>query len=302
MARHDHALQREALFAEHEAEAEGELAPAEPSPGSHLGMETYHLSARIRRVDPPHPSQSDSGDASLGSSAPPRHGRTVVNSDSIEGQAKAVIEEEEPGEPKITVTDTINPTLAYNATITHGGVAPGATEFGLTEWTANVSGFEALAASGAYAVTATINCPIEWEVHDLGRTNVASASDPALTRANYSTAASDLTPNMSSDGGRPPRTQFWARDLTERHEQFHAGDFKTRGQAAFNLAQTWVGTQTASSEDEAKRKVDAIPGRMRTYIVANYIPGAETRAYGDGAPSYATRAAAIAALVDSSHR
>ena len=273
-----------------------EAPQTQPAPSTtlHQSMATYRLSAKIRRVkQQPGASEYERRHPVSERYSPSYHGAGIASADSLEGEEKMEIEEEEGGEAKITITDAITPTLTYNATITAGAITPGGSEFGLTEWTANVSGLSVAAASSAYTVTATINCPIKWGVHDLGKTNIGSASDPALTNTNYPTAASDLTPDMSSDGGRPPRTTFWARDLTEKHEKFHAEEFKTYGQAAFDLANTWLGTQTASSEAQARTKVNAIPGRMRTNIVATYLPGAETRAYGDGAPSYRARAQAI---------
>lgn len=51
----------------------------------------------------------------------------------------------------------------------------------------------------------------------------------------------------SPGGGRPPRSKFWAKDLTEIHEQFHADDVKRLGPGAATSAVSWLSSQTAST-------------------------------------------------------
>ncbi|MFQ5418814.1 MAG: DUF4157 domain-containing protein, partial [Anaerolineae bacterium] len=282
--RNDKAQQEQA----HEADSTDTASHQSPSTAethsSHESVSTFRLTARIRRAETP----------IMNSERLTAHSEpSIVNSDSLPGE-EHVETEEKPEDPEemaqITITDKLTPALTYNATITHGGITPGAREFGLTNWTANVSGLNVKTVPSAFEVTATVNCPIKWEVHSLGRTDIDDSLSAAITKANYPTVASDLTPNMSSDGGRPPRTKFWAQDLTEQHEKYHADEFKTYGQASFTLAQTWLGTQTANSAAKAKELVKKIPGRMRTNLIATYVPNCETRAYGDGAPHYKKRA------------
>jgi len=99
---------------------------------------------------------------------------------------------------------------------------------------------------------------------------------------------------MASDNGRPPRTQFWAQDLTERHERFHANErANTYGRPAFEFAQTWLGTQTAADDAGVTTLVNQVPDKMRESYATSYTPGKESRAYGDGAPSYRARADAV---------
>jgi hypothetical protein len=49
---------------------------------------------------------------------------------------------------------------------------------------------------GTFTVSFTLENPITYNVTS-PKTSIASENDPALTNANYPTASSDLTPNMS---------------------------------------------------------------------------------------------------------
>jgi hypothetical protein len=205
---------------------------------------------------------------------------------------QSTVEEEGPGRVSISVTDAIEPALTYASAIAHGNPKLGAGEFGLTSWSANVLNPSATAntATKTFAVTADVDCPVVWEVHSRGKTNLPTATSPALHAGNWRTAVSDLTPDLSDDGGRPPRTMFWARDLTERHELYHARDFQRYGKPAFDLARTWLGKQTATTADEAVQLTRKVANQMAGTMRATYLPRAENRAYGDGAPEYVSRA------------
>jgi hypothetical protein len=147
-----------------------------------------------------------------------------------------------------------------------------------------------------YDVTATVENPITFNVSSGGRTNVASANDAALTHANFPTAASDLTPDMGDLNGRPPRTQFWAEDLTIIHERFHATEGSGFARTGVTNAQTWLNAQTATSIADVNALVAQVPGKViATRQAAMTFPGREQRAYAAGAPAYKARADAITA-------
>jgi hypothetical protein len=130
-------------------------------------------------------------------------------------------------------------------------------------------------------------------VQSLGRTDIAGDTDADITAANYNTVSTDLTPNMSSSGGRPPRTQFWANDLTQAHELFHANDVRGQGPGAATSAVSWISSQTATDVAGVQALVDQIPARVVRTIVAGMGEPAEVRAYGAGAGAYRTRANSI---------
>ena len=99
---------------------------------------------------------------------------------------------------------------------------------------------------------------------------------------------------MSDLNGRPPRTKFWAEDLTERHERFHALEDVGFGRDGVSLAEKWLNKQTAASVDEVKARVSQALDIVRTKVDNEMAPpGSEKRAYGDGAPRYLDRAKAI---------
>ena len=203
---------------------------------------------------------------------------------------------------EVELCDAITPWLSYQGTIAQGGNLP--TGFGVTRPGAmTVTGITVrkLPVIGWWYVSATVTQRIEWQVRAVtgpsGQVNVTSALDPAITAANWRTVMSDLTPDMSDLNGRPPRTQFWAKDLTEQHEAFHANDRKTRAPAALRLASNWLGTQQAADPAGVQALLQQVPGRMVATVAAGMtMPGKEERAYGDGAGAYSRRATAIWAL------
>ncbi len=221
---------------------------------------------------------------------------TLTSSDSASGGSATVeITEDEPGSVSLSMTDAMDSGLAFSSAISRGNPALGADDFGLTTWSAKMVG-PAVAADPVkkvFTVSGTVDCPIGWEIHGLGRKDVLDEKSPNIKRAGWPTAVSDLTPDMSDDNGRPPRTKFWAPDLTERHEKFHAGEFVTYGRAAFDLAAEWLKKQTANSDADALAVANRVPNQMVATIRTTYVPMAESRAYGDGAPSYKSRAEAI---------
>jgi hypothetical protein len=99
---------------------------------------------------------------------------------------------------------------------------------------------------------------------------------------------------MSDENGRPPRNQFWAQDLTIRHERFHAQeDFNFGGQGVTS-AQAWLNTKTAGNVAAARSLLNQVPGRVANTVATGMaFPGLEERAYGDGAQAYLARATAI---------
>jgi hypothetical protein len=194
-------------------------------------------------------------------------------------------------------TDTIAGTITYSSTINQAGVV---NPFGSTKWSVfNITGQKVTSAPGAFTATFTLENPITFNVTS-PKTSIADENDAALTNANYATAASDLTPNMAKQGGKPPRTQFWARDLTVKHERFHSDERQRLNKAGATQAQTWLSAQTAATVAEVEALIAQVPGRVITASQAavGTVDEKETRAYGDGAPSYKARADAIKAKGD----
>ena len=98
---------------------------------------------------------------------------------------------------------------------------------------------------------------------------------------------------MADLGGRPPRTKFWAQDLTIVHEQFHVTERRGFATIGVNDAQTWLNAQTASSAADVQALLAQVPAKVIATSDSKANPGKENRAYGAGAAAYATRANAI---------
>lgn len=204
-----------------------------------------------------------------------------------------------PALAQIEKTDAVNGAFTYSGTIARGGAAPSG--FGVTRsFSSRLTGVTITPNAGTFDVSATFEHPITYQVRSgtgpSGQVDIASDSDPDITAANYATVAADLTPNMSDLNGRPPRTQFWAEDLTLRHELVHANDDLANGPGAMATVTTWLNGQTATDAAGVQTLLNALPGRFATALLAALsTEDGERHAYGDGAPAYRARADAISA-------
>lgn len=195
---------------------------------------------------------------------------------------------------------SISSRLGHNEEVSESGAGPSG--FGVTRCSWSVrdvdvsSSFGTIFNRGTYTVTGTYHYDIAWRVRDSvgpnSEVDIASAADPDIKATNYQFVAKDLTPDMSDLGGRPPRDGYWAKDLTIRHELVHVRDYRRTGREGFRAAQRWLGRQTSTSASHVRDTL--IPqavtegGRvLRARMAAP--PGAEPRAYGDGAPVYTAR-------------
>jgi hypothetical protein len=195
-------------------------------------------------------------------------------------------------------TDAIASTLTYNPTITQAAGEP-ADSFGeTTPYDFSMSGITVTSSGGTYTVAATVDNPITYQVRTTtgpdGQADVDSDTDADIHSGNYTTVVSDLTPDMSDLNGRPPRTKFFAKDLTVRHERFHCTDGQTHAQSGVNLAQAWLNGKAAGSVGAVNTLLAQVPARViATRQAAMTYPGREERAYGDGVAAYRARANAI---------
>lgn len=189
--------------------------------------------------------------------------------------------------------DAIASKIRYSATVNKGG-APSA--FGVTRWgNFKITGIKVKLKNAVYKVGFKLKNPIVFNVASGGRENISSKNDADLTNANYPTASTDLTPRMGVQGGKPLRSQFWAKDLTLRHERFHSRERKRLNKAGAADAQTWLNTQVATTEEEVKTLIEQVPDKVieSSQAAVGSLDEKESRAYGDGAPSYQARADAI---------
>lgn len=141
-------------------------------------------------------------------------------------------------------------------------------------------------------------CPVS-------NTPIASANDPVINAGNYCLAIQDMTPDPA-DMMRSPRSTFYAPALTTRHENFHVSDWQawinTHGWPAFETATEGItvpfNCTILSTTDAANQQRATIQANHNTMIAnawSSFTPGAEVRAYADGAASYQALANAICA-------
>ena len=278
-------------------------APAE----TETRTSTIAVTAEIRRGDGPRPSGGDAARAGADHDAEGEHPDAPVDAGAVTAaltaQAAPVTEPEDgakvalpdlvtPQQLALPDTDSVAGTITYSPTINQSGTVD---PFGATTWANfNITGTTVTPGTGSFAAAFTLKNPITYNVSS-PKISIADENDAALTNANFGTAASDLTPNMSRQNGKPPRTQFWARDLTLKHERFHSDERSRLNRAGATQAQTWLSAQTAGSVADVQALIAQVPGRVITASQAavGTLDEKESRAYGDGAPSYQARADAI---------
>ncbi|HEY7340995.1 MAG TPA: hypothetical protein VH591_08950 [Ktedonobacterales bacterium] len=199
------------------------------------------------------------------------------------------------------MTDTINGNKLLFETLTTLEGEPGKNDFGLTTaYAPTISDISITNESSAYTVRGVLQSEIKMSVRTVfgpdGQTDLPYA---LLTQASYPVIVSDLTPNMSDLNGRPPRTKFWSREITVKHERFHATEYEHFSEMGATQAIAWLNSQTTSSAGGVKALLRQIPNKVISTVIANMAaPASEQRAYGDGAASYTALANSIKAKGD----
>jgi hypothetical protein len=205
-----------------------------------------------------------------------------------------------PALDEVGKNDSLISNFGHNPSISKGGDTPKG--FGVTRsFSSTVTNVIIIPLPGMFIITGIFEHPITYQIRSGtgpdGQVDVNSATSGEITDTNYPTVAKDLTPDMSDLNGRPPRTQFWAEDLTTRHELVHANDDKNNGPLAARTASTWLDSQSAADETQVKTLLAGLPARFADALLAALsTEDGEKHAYGDGANSYLLRATAIKLL------
>lgn len=204
--------------------------------------------------------------------------------------------------------DAIRSALVYDPTITPIRPPANPGKFGQADTRIAVNKSSGRPDNGDFLVELVIENIITYWVAGGTRKNIASADDPNITQANYPTVVRDLTPSPTAvrAGGldllknQPPRREYWAHDLTVKHEVFHADENEKFGRAGAIVARDWLNRQTARNLDQVEALVGRVAPMVAQHIIAaRGAPAAdEQRAYDDGAPAYTARAQAIKARGD----
>jgi hypothetical protein len=193
--------------------------------------------------------------------------------------------------------DAVASTLNFGSKVKKGGATPGGGEFGVEKVKYKVDSlkFTHDAATSTVNAEARVFLDIGWGVHSLGRTNIPSENVKAVKKSTWQAIRDDLKPDGT---GRPTRDKYWAKDLTERHEQFHATDDIQRAQAYVPTAQTWLDTQTVRAKHikkDLKKHLETVRSNVEADGWAWYGTGGEDRAYADGKAEYQARVDAVEA-------
>lgn len=145
------------------------------------------------------------------------------------------------------------------------------------------------------ATTLQINCP--WGTNAGGRTDIASGTDAAITKANWEKVRDDLKPSTSSPH-KSPRTKYYAKDLVERHEKFHGTDdeswTKSSGVALVQAQAKKATITAASASKDVETLLKSCLSTLQSENLKWYKGGGsshdsyagEIRAYADGKPHY----------------
>ncbi|HVF67780.1 MAG TPA: hypothetical protein VM914_08965 [Pyrinomonadaceae bacterium] len=267
------------------------------------------LNASVRRV-PAAPQNDSTGDGVVEQSSATRSAEQSPQTPAAPTQAEtrgpkegatryfSDIEPAAAGESQ----DAIATSLTYTPSVKKDTPPSSPGKFGLTAPVIFVNRSSADAGDKVFNVKLVVDNKITYWVHDGGRTDIASDSDGDITQTNYTKVVSDLTPspaavkNATTDlyKNQPPRTKYWAEDLTLKHERFHCADDVKFGSQGAAMARDWLNTKAVSKIEDLDPLIAAARDKVSDKIKLEMaLPGSENRAYDDGAPSYTARAQAV---------
>lgn len=201
--------------------------------------------------------------------------------------------DEGPTESERVRGDGVRSSLTFGTSIAGGRPPTDADSFGEEVANFRVENIRWRRDEGRVDVRARVFVACRWGVQSLGNTNVAGAWDRAVTADKWRDIVGDLTPSAA---GRPRRNDYWARDITARHERFHASDDIRRARAYMPTARAWLNGQTLAAPvtDAAVRGLLAtVHDNIEADNWAYYGAGGEARAYADGKSAYERRVAAV---------
>jgi hypothetical protein len=176
--------------------------------------------------------------------------------------------------------------------------------FGAESYEPAFTGLSYAFAGGKCTISGTLDTICPWGTNSGGKTDVPSATDPVVTKDNFTQIRADLTPGAASPF-KSPRTQFYSQSLVERHEKFHGTDdlgwttgtgigiVKTQLEAG-SVATATAAADVARVVEQARVKLIAENGTWYQGGGASHDSFAgEIRAYADGRPLYQALADAV---------
>ncbi len=132
----------------------------------------------------------------------------------------------------------------------------------------------------------------KWGVDGGGNTDITSGTDAAVTADKWKDIANDLTPSKD-DNWRPPRTDYWSKSLTQRHEKFHSlQDEKWAKGKGQKVVKDYLKGKTVSASDLETDLDDLLDESMDEMDSANF------EWYSGGGKAYIERPGEKAAFKD----
>ena len=223
-----------------------------------------------------------------------------------EGETEELTVSEIPATQEIPPSslDSVSSSLTFKESIDQGGIAVKASAFGICG-VVELRFVNVRIVGGlifGYRVHGECEYSIKWDVVGTGprgQKHIANENDPDITAATHDTAVSDLTPNLGDLGGRPPRSKFFAQDITRDHELVHAADYNKFGKQGFQVATAWLESQEAENADGVRTLMEQALDRIIAVVKAGMVkPANEVRAYGAGVADYTARSNAIRKKAD----
>lgn len=190
-------------------------------------------------------------------------------------------------------------------TFANPDTSPSPKAFGSESFKAGYKGATFATAGDVMSVSFTLDIQCPWGTNGGGKTDVASAADPAVTKDSYPKIVSDLTPTLKEKSWRAPRSTYWSEAICKRHERFHSTDDKAWAEGAGKefvksyLAGKTVNKPTAEAEmnthlANAMKAMNTANFQFYTGGAGSYLSYAgEERAFGDGKQPYLDLAAAV---------
>jgi hypothetical protein len=239
------------------------------------------------------PGKEDAGKGNKGSQpgvALPIRAELSIESDIGRSQTVHVNEKSDP----------VLGLLGFGSKVTRGGVKVSKTAFGTENVKYSVDNIGWSVKKGFVFVKARIYVHAKWDTQSLGKTDISGASDPDVKKSTWKKIVKDLKPDAS---GRPRRKKYWAKDITEIHEKFHAKDDIGRALLYSPLAMAWLSTRQVIVPPTGFLRSPLMYGQVRGLLETvrskveadgwayyDKAGGAgENRAYADGKPHYTKR-------------
>jgi hypothetical protein len=176
-----------------------------------------------------------------------------------------------------------------------GGRAVG--QFGAEFYEPAFTGIKYAFASGKCTITGALDVVCPWGTNAGGCTDVPSASDAVVTKAEWPSIKADLEPGAASPF-KSRRTKYYSQSLVERHEKFHGTDDNGWSAASgLGIVKTHLEAATvvpASAAADVPALVDGARVKLISENLKWYKGGGaahdayagEIRAYADGKDTY----------------